>query len=119
MPGTVSDWQVVGTRAEVALLVGSGLALCPWCELSDELTDRLTDGGTWDDLGLGEKAVEGYGSPETLAAVPGTLPLALSFGILFPAGNAQTVAGGLGLEVGPVPLGSCCSVSPAPGKGAD
>lgn len=61
------------------------------------LTDcPLSDGAAWDELGLGEEAVEGYGSPEALAAVTGTLPLALSFGVLSPAGKTQTVVGGLG-----------------------
>lgn len=72
------------------------------------------------DLGLGlpKEAVEVYRSPETLAAVPGTVPLALSLGVLSPAGKAHAVAGGLGREVGPAALESCSPVSPAAGEGA-
>lgn len=104
LPSMVIVWHVVGTHAETAPLVGSDLALCPWHELSDELADQLTNGRVWDNLGLGEEAAESYGSPEILAAVPGTLPWALSFSVLFPAGKAQTVAGG------PAPLESCSPV---------
>lgn len=104
LPSTVIIWHMVGAHVEIAPLFGSDLALCPWHELSNELADQLTDGRVWDNLGLGEEAVESYGSPEILAAVPGTLPWALSFSVLFPAGKAQTVAGG------PAPLESCSPV---------
>lgn len=94
--GTACAWQVVGTCAEAAPLVGSGWAPVPGVSsLMTWLTHcRLTDGGARKLLG-GEEAVQGYGAPEALAAVPGTLPLTLSFSVLSPAGMAQTAAGGV------------------------
>lgn len=97
LPSTECVWRVTATCAEAALLLAVAGPVLGGSSLRSWLTDcPLSDGAAWDDLGLGEEAVEGYGSPEALAAVTGTLPLALSFGVLSPAGKTQTVAGGLG-----------------------
>lgn len=120
LPSTDCVCQVVATCAEAARLLAVAGPVLGGSSLMSWLTDcPLSDGAAWDDLGLGEEAVEGYGSPEALAAVTGTLPLALSFGVLSPAGKTQTVAGGLGGRRGLSSSGEllfCLPCTPATGS---
>lgn len=110
-------WSAPGRWwAEVALLVHSGLALCPCCELSDEPTDPLTDGRNGMILCWERRQWRVMDSlrPWQLFLAP-CLWLCHLVSLLLP-GMHRLELGGLGLEVGPASLESCSPVSPEAGR---